>query len=175
MVLGLAGAVMGFFGIVLGGLLADKLRIHTSKGKLYVWLGGVAVAILSAILFLNADHLNLAYAGISILYMSIAMAHGPAMSTINDLVLPRGRATTSAFALMVATFIGIALGPYITGYISDVISAAGVSEGEALRQAMLWTLLLPISGMLVVTQALRHVERDEAGVMDRARALGENI
>ena len=174
-VLGLASVLMGFSGIVIGGILADKLRAYTCKGKLYVLLGSVIGASLSAFLFLSTDHLMLAYAGFFLLYLTIAMGHGPSISTINDLVLPRGRATTSAFSFMVATFIGIALGPYITGHISDVILATGVSDGEALRRAMLWSLLFPLIGIVLVLRALGHIETDEASLMDRARDLGEKI
>lgn len=174
-VLGIGGAVMGFFGIIIGGALADKLRIYTPKGKLYVWLGSILAAIMSAFIFLHTNQLILAYVGICLLYLTVAMGHGPGVSTINDLVLPRGRATTSAFALMVSTFIGVALGPYITGYISDLIVLNGVDQGNALRQAMLWSLLLPAIGAVLVFQALKTIQVDEASVLDRALALGEKV
>lgn len=174
-VLGAASATMGFFGIIVGGLLADRLRVYTAKGKLIVWLCGVVVAMLSVVVFLTADSLILAYAGVSTMYLAIAMGHGPLVATVNDLVLPRARATTSAFSLMVATFIGVALGPYVIGHISDVITTSGVSEGEALRQAMLWSLLLPVIGLVLVVQALQHVESDEGSILTRAQLLGEKI
>ncbi len=174
-ILGLAGAIMGFCGIVLGGVLADRLKTRTPRGKLYVMLAAVIVSILSAIVFLSTSQLTLAYVGISVLLLAISMAHGPAVSTINDLVLPRGRATTSAFAFIITTFVGIALGPYITGHISDNILATGVSSGEALRQAMLWSLLIPVVGVTFVLHGLKHIETDEKNLLDRARDLGEII
>ena len=173
--LGLGTAVMGFFGVVLGGMLADKLRTYTPKGKLYVWLGSITIATLSAFFFLTVNHLALSYTGLFTLYFSISMAHGPGVSTINDLVLPRGRGTTTAFAFMIATFVGIALGPYVIGYLSDVIVARGVSDGEALRQAMLWSLLLPLIGLVLVIRALSYVVVDEESLLARASALGEKI
>ena len=175
LVLGLASAIMGFSGIILGGLLADKLRGYTGKGKLYVWLGGTFMAVISALVFLTTHSLMVAYASVSLMYLTIALGHGPQVSTVNDLSLPRGRSTTSAFALMVATFIGVALGPYIVGYLSDVFIARGNGEGEGLRLAMLWSLLLPVLGLCLIFRVLRHLEADEANLVNRARALGEPI
>ncbi|WP_427968248.1 MFS transporter [Altererythrobacter sp.] len=174
-ILGLAMATMGFVGIIVGGILADRLRLYTPKGKLIVWLGSVSAALVSSLLFLTAQDVRLAYFGFFVLYLTGTMAHGPAVSTVNDLMLPRGRATVSAFAFMISTFGGAALGPYVTGHISDIIAVGGASSGEALRQAMLWTLLLPLTGILFVSRLLRHIADDEESLITRARALGEKI
>jgi MFS family permease len=144
--LGLSFALMGFLGTALGGWAADALRAVTPRGKLYVWLTGVIISCVAAICFLSVSNLRVAYTCIFVMNLSLAAAQGPQFSTINDLCLPRGRATTSAFAYMVATFLGIALGPYVTGHLSDMFVSAGLSSGEALRRAMLWSLLLPAVG-----------------------------
>lgn len=51
----------------------------------------------------------------------------------------------------------------------------GVSEGEALRQAMLWSLSVPIVGVALLAGTLWHIDADETNLRDRARALGEAI
>ncbi len=174
-ILGAGSALMGFLGMLSGGVLADIWRKRNPRGKLYVWLGGMVTSILSALLFLLAENVYLAYAGIFMMLCAGAMASSPFLSTLNDLVLPRGRATVSAFATMVSTFIGVALGPYAVGLISDVFAADGVSGGEALRQAMLCSLLLPLFGVVIAIYAVRNIEEDEASILARARALGEDI
>ena len=175
-VIGVSVALMGFSGVLLGGVLADKLRDYTRKGKLYVWLVGITLSVLSAFLFLLADNLMLAYVGVFLMNLTGPMAHATGVSTINDLTLPRSRATVSAFAFMVATFVGIALGPYLIGYASDmIVSSTGVDGGEGLRQTMFWSLWLPIVGIGLVVLALKHIENEEDSFLERARELGEKI
>lgn len=174
-VLGLGSIVMGVIGAVLGGVLADKLRTRTGKGKLYVFLGSLCASTLSSLIVLTASNVVVAYIAAVFFSLTFYMATGPAASTINDLVLPRGRATTSAFYHMSLTFFGIALGPYFIGYISDTLISMGVSSSESLRQGLLWSLLAPIIGMIFIAMAIRYIEADEASVIERARALGENI
>ena len=99
----------------------------------------------------------------------------PSIATVNDLMLPRARATASAVFLLIMSFIGQALGPYFAGYISDTIMASGVSGAEALRQSMLWSLLAPLAGLALLLVALRSVETDEASLLERARGLGEHV
>ncbi len=175
LVVGVATASMGFLGIVLGGRLADKLRDYTPRGKLYVWIVGITLSMLSGLFYLTRDNLTLVYVGIFFGNLTVTMAHGPGYSTVMDLMLPRGRAVVSAFSLMVATFVGVALGPYITGHISDVIVASGTNSGEALRHAMLWSFTLPIVGVALVALSLFYIEDDEASLLKRAEELGENI
>lgn len=170
---GAATALMGFVGIIAGGVLADWLRQHTPRGKLYVWVCGVAGSAAAAWLFLSAESLNSCYLSVFLLNLMGPMAHGPGVSTINDLMVPRGRATASAFAFMVATFLGTALGPYLIGLASDQLAAGGLPTGEALRRAMLWSLVLPTAGMILVMDAFRHVATDEQSLRLRSRALGE--
>ncbi len=174
-VLGIGFIIAGVVGVVLGGVLADKLRAYTSKGKLYVALGSVIVAILCAVVLLSVHDLTTAYVAVFVVYMTGAMAYGPGNSTVNDLIIPRGRAVATAFYAMAATLLGVALGPYVIGHISDLIAVTGVDDGEALRQAMLWGLLMPLGCGFFIFLAIRNIEGAEATLLDRARALGEDI
>ena len=175
MVLGIGSAVMGFAGIILGGILADKLRARSGKGKLYVLLVSTMGSALAVLVFLNTDNLMVTYAAVCVSYLMGAMGYSPGVSTVNDLVLPRARATASAFYFLINAFIGGALGPYFIGYISDAFLVMGATEGEALRQSMLWSLLTPLVGMSLVFIGLRHIEADEKSLLERARALGEKV
>ncbi len=174
-VIGFGFVALGLPGVLIGGLLADRLRKFTSRGKLYVQLGSTFLSLLALLVFLTADELHVAYAGLYANYLVGAMGFGPAASTPVDLVLPRVRGTLTAFIIMVVTLGAFALGPYITGVVSDSIASTGVGEGEALRRAMLWSLLTAVAGMACSIMAIKHIEVDEASLKDRARALGEDI
>ena len=98
---------------------------------------------------------------------------GPAASTFNDLLLPRMRALASAFYLMMITFIGLALGPYLIGYVSDGLSASTGDSGGALRQAMIYSLTMFGVAAVFIIAALKFLASDETTRLERAKAAGE--
>ena len=168
MVVGLSSAVSGFCGITFGGILADRLRQKFVHGKLVVYLAATVGAIIMSSAFLFSTTLISAYACLAVLFFFTAMATGPAMATINDLNVPRGRATSYAFFTMVTTLIGTAIGPYLIGQVSDVYTAGGASPAEALRLAMIWCLALPVGGLLFGIIAFRALPADEARVREQS-------
>ena len=76
------------------------------------------------------------------------------------------RATASAFYLLVITFIGLALGPYTIGKLSDSIG---------LRDAMLTALLANGLALLFLLVSMRTLARDEGSLIARAREAGEQL
>ena len=98
---------------------------------------------------------------------------GAATSTVNDLVMPRMRATASAYYVLMNTFLGLALGPCLMGQLSDLNMAAGMQPGAALQAAMTWGLLAFAVSAVFLLAALKYLGADEASRVERARALGE--
>ncbi len=172
-VLGVGAAVGGWAGITLGGLLADRLRRYTANARVYI---GIAVPLLStpfAIGFLYSGSVWSAYACSFAFSVFSPMWIGAAASTVNDLVMPRMRALASAYYLLMNTFIGLALGPYLIGQVSDVYMTLGWNAGDALRQAMLWGLGMMAVSLVFLVAALKYLRPDEDSRLERARALGE--
>jgi hypothetical protein len=173
--LGLSAAAGGWIGVTAGGVIADALRRHTVNGRLYV---GIAVPVLAtpvAVLFLVTDSLWVAYACNFVFSIFSPMWVGAAASTVNDLVLPRMRAMASAFYLLMVTFIGLALGPFCIGALSDHFAATGLAPGDALRRAMLWGLGTLGIALVMLVGAVRHLGTEEANRLERARAAGEPV
>jgi len=83
------------------------------------------------------------------------------------------RAIASAFYIMMITFIGLALGPYLIGYVSDGISVATGNSGEALRQAMVYSLSMFLIASVFIIAALKFLPDDEATRLERAKSAGE--
>jgi MFS family permease len=166
-VVGLTAAFSGLFGVTYGGWLADRLRRRSPEGRLKL---GVALAVLPvpfAIWMLSTGNVMLAYAINVPLTVLAAMWIGAGASTVQDLVLPRMRAVASAFYILVLTFIGFALGPYTIGWLSDHL-------GD-LAAAMRWSLAANGLAVVFLMLAQRHLARDEATMIDRARAAGEPV
>ena len=169
--LGLGAAIGGWAGITLGGVLADRLKPRLPTARL--WLG-VAAAVLStpfALIFLLTDSVWVAYGCSAAFSMLSSMWVGGAASTVNDLMLPKMRATASAFYILMITFIGLALGPFMIGQFSDLFGAAGLSDGLALQRAMMLGLVMLAVGILFLLLAMRHLQADEAARDAQAQAL----
>jgi MFS family permease len=92
---------------------------------------------------------------------------GIGASTIQDLVLPRMRAVASAFYILMLTFIGLALGPYFIGALSDAL-------GD-LATAMRIALFANVLAALLMLRLRRTLTRDEETLLTRAQAAGEPV
>jgi MFS family permease len=75
------------------------------------------------------------------------------------------RGVASAFYLLVLTFLGVALGPYLVGQLSDTFGA--------LSPAMQTVLLTNVVAVALIAFAARHLASDEDSLFDRARRAGE--
>jgi MFS family permease len=167
-VVGTTAAFAGLLGVTLGGWLADRLRQSLPEGRLVL---GMAVALLPiplALWMLGTSDVRVAYAVNAPLTMLTAMWIGAGASTVQDLVLPRMRSVAAAFYILVVTFVGLALGPYTIGRLSDML------DGD-LPRAMGWALAANAFAVLFLARALAHLRRDEASLRERARAAGEPL
>jgi len=174
-ILGLGGPVVGISGLLVGGLLSDRLSTVTLRAKMWVWAGGSISAIASAVAFLFAGNYMIAAAALLGVYFFMSIAGAPIIGALNDLVLPRSRATVSSLTFTVTSLFGAALGPFLVGSISDLFVTDGASAGSALRLAMLWGLVLPLAGLIPSIYALLHAPADQQSLLQRARALGEPV
>jgi MFS family permease len=174
-VLGLGAALGGWLGITLGGWLADHLRRYTQDARVYLGLAVPVLATPFGLGFLYTDSAWVAYACSFGFSVFSPMWIGAAASTVNDLVMPRMRALASAYYLLMNTFVGLALGPYLIGQVSDVYIRQGWEQGDALRQAMLWGLGMLLVSMGFLMWALKYLRSEEDSRLDRARAFGEPV
>jgi MFS family permease len=171
--LGLGAALGGWIGVTFGGVLSDLLKRRFVNGRLVIIL---AVPILStpfAYAFVTTENVITAYVCSFFFSMFSPMSIGPAATTLNDLLLPRMRALSSAFYIMMITFIGLALGPYLIGYVSDGITSSGADSGEALERSMIYALGMFGIASVFILGAFKFLPRDEATRIERARAAGE--
>jgi MFS family permease len=173
--LGLGAAFGGFLGITMGGILADTLKRRFPSGR--IMLG--YITILGTIPFLLAllytDSLQTAFILNFFLTMFSSCAGGVPPSTAADLVMPRMRAVAGAYYILVNTFLGLALGPYVMGELSDLFFNQGMNDADALRAAIAVSLVTFIPALIFVWLAARHLPKDEAARLTRAKALGEPI
>ncbi len=139
LIMGFGGAI----GVLCGGLIADRLA-HYDK-RWYVWLP--ALAGLVALPFIVAVYLvDGRYTALMCMIVPAVMSNvylGNAIATTHGLVGLRMRAMSSAILFFILNIIGLGLGPWTIGVVSDYLSA---TEGaDSLRYAMLY--ILPIIGV----------------------------
>jgi MFS family permease len=171
--LGLGAALGGWIGVTLGGVIADLLKRRFAAGRLVVVLVAPILALPFAYGFVTTQNVNTAYVCSFFFSMFSPMWTGPGASTLNDLLLPRMRAIASAFYIMMITFIGLALGPYLIGYVSDLIASSGVESAEALRRAMLYALAMLGVATVILSASFKFLPSDESSRLQRARDAGE--
>jgi len=161
LILGTSAAAAGWFGTTLGGIWADRRRRTRVAGRLHV---GVACGLLAApiaVVMLLTEHTSLALALSLPTTAASSLWIGPGASTVQDLVPPRMRGTASAAYLLVVTFIGLALGPYTVGRLSEAI-------GD-LRLALVLSLAAGLIGVSLLALAARRVEADARRQADGAK------
>jgi MFS family permease len=173
-VLGVAIAVGGWLGATSGGVLSDRLKRRTPRARLYVGMASAALGIPTAIAVLTTGSLTLAFVFTGANTFVSALWIGSAVALSNELVMPRMRATSGVFYILVVTFIGLALGPYSIGEFSDYL-AGSMSAGESLRLAMLVAVGAEGPACVFFWFSSRHVENEETNRVERARAFGEPI
>lgn len=162
-----SGAVSGFLGVTLGGILADRLRRTNPAGRLWVLVFGAIVPVPFLILAFTATTSVPFYIGIFLAQLTASAALGAAAATTQDLVLPRMRGTATGTFFIGTTFLGLALGPYLAGRVSTLSGSLSVG--------MLSLLLSVPVALGCAIAALKLVPAAEASREARARAAGEVI
>jgi len=174
-VMGLCIALGGWLGVTLGGYLGDRFREHSPLGRYYVVFISLALCLPTGLAFALTNDKTVAYISYFLLSAVSPMWLGCAVSTVNDLVMPRMRAIASAFYILMLTFIGLALGPYSIGLASDVLVSNGLDSATALRYAMILGLGALVPATINLVWSSRTLEQDEGTRLERARDLGEPV
>ena len=175
MYIGLGSAVGGLIGVTMGGVTADWAKRKHPAGRLiigFIAIFGTAPLVLWMIYtesLMTAFILNFAH------HIFSASWPGIPPSTAADLVVPRMRAVAGAFFLLVNTMIGLAMGPYFMGQLSDVYRAGGMDRGESLQTAIATGLLIFVATFFLLILAWRHLPKDESTRLARAREQGEEV
>jgi MFS family permease len=167
LVIGLISSLGGLLGVTLGGLLADRFRKRSPAGRLWVGMANALVPIPFSLLSLYAPNATVSLALLAVVQTAASLWVGAGISTVQDLVLPRMRARASAVFLLFVTLLGLALGPFVIGRLSDLL-------GD-LRLAMLAGLGVSLVAAAFFLAAARSVGADESSRAERARLAGEPL
>jgi MFS family permease len=138
--LGPIAAGAGAIGALGGGYLAD--RLGRTDARWNVWLPAIAILCsvpVSIAVYLTADfRVALLLSVIPVLLGATYL--GPTLALTHGLVNARMRAVASSVLLLVLNLVGMGLGPWITGLLSDLLQPT--LGAESLR----WALVIVILG-----------------------------
>jgi MFS family permease len=166
-IMGWGAAISAAIGVIAGGVIADLWRRHDPRGRIFVNMASVVLAAPLAFFIFTTESLKTFYIVFPFAHMCGALWVGAAVATLQDLVLPRMRATAGATYILGTTMVGLALGPYFAGKVADVAQSLRIGI-FALYAMAPFTLL----GLWYGAQRLAALE---ASRVERARAVGEAI
>ena len=166
---GLLAAALGIGGPVIAGPLSDWLTVRMgARGRVWLTIFSLGVSpFISFWLYAASDVMSF-YLRFTLYSIILTLWLPPVYSLLYDLVLPRMRGMTSSIYIIVSTLLGLGMGPYFVGIVSD-------KNGGNLAGAI--TSLNVVGPVIVVILlfVLTRINRDEATVVERARAGGEPV
>jgi MFS family permease len=165
--IGGGSAFGGTLGVLLGGWLGDKLKARSASGRISIAFIPVLAPIPLVIWAYTTASPSLIYILHPIYTILGTMWIGVGAATTQDLVLPRMRGIAGATFIVATTIIGLALGPYFTGYISH-------TSGSLANGVMALFVVTPIT-LFCLWQVKRLLPAAESTRIARAQAAGEPL
>lgn len=141
-------AGIGTVGTLLGGVLSDKLSALRQDRRWYMWVPGIATLVMVPFQFFSylSNDLRVVIPSFICMIVLASMFFGPSFAVSQSLATLRTRAVATSLLLFVQTFVGLGLGPFVAGSISEHLKPT-----VGLQDSMRWGLV--IVGMVNVWAA----------------------
>jgi predicted MFS family arabinose efflux permease len=163
--LGVSGGVGGLLGTWFGGKAADRWSRTDPRGCMLVSAITSSLAVPCFVMtFMSTGFIGaLTWKFVATLLYSAW--YGPVYAAAHSVVSPRMRATASSVILFLISFVGLTVGPFLVGSVSDVLNHGfNLGPGEGLRLA-----LVGILPFILISSALFWVaSRSMADDLQRA-------
>jgi MFS family permease len=166
-ILGWGAAIAAAIGVILGGVLSDLWRRRDPRGRIFINMLAVILPAPAVWIMFTTSDLTTFYIASPFAQLFGSMWVGAAVATLQDVVLPRMRATAGATYVLGTTMVGLALGPYFAGKMADVT--------HSLSAGIFWLYVVPPFTLLALWLGGRRIADLEATRVERARAAGEPI
>lgn len=165
---GLLAAALGMVGPIVAGPLSDWLTARMGgRGRVWLTIFSLGVSPLFGIWTYSADNPTDFYLRFTAYSIILTLWLPPLYSLMYDLVLPRMRGITSSTYIILSTLLGLGMGPYFVGIVSDRTGDLG--------QAIISVNVVVPAILVILFIVLFRVNRDESTMLDRARAGGEGV
>ncbi len=145
--LGIIIGIAGGFGFFVGGYIADTVgRERRQAFFRFLTLAMFVAAVFSALVFLAPS----AFYCLLLLVIPAAISNfylAPVLAQAQGLVSLRMRSVASALVLLIINVIGLALGPLLTGMLSDALEPAFGVESMRYSLLIVSAIVLPWAGI----------------------------
>jgi MFS transporter, Spinster family, sphingosine-1-phosphate transporter len=169
LVFGSLSAAIGILGPMISGPVSDKLseRFH-NRGRISITLLSLGLSPVIAFWVYTAPDATSFYFRFVFYSLVLTQWLPPLYATLYDLVLPRMRGMTASTYIILSTILGLGVGPYAVGMVSD-------ARGGDLSYAILSVNVVAPFIVVMLVALLFRVRRDAASMVELARAAGEQV
>ena len=117
-------ALIGAIGSFTGGFLADRISTKRNDKRWYMWVPGLACLTMVPFQFLAylSPDLGLVVPAFSIMVVLASMFFGPSFAVAQSIATTRMRAVSTSVLLFIQTIIGLSIGPFVVGLLSDLFA-----------------------------------------------------
>lgn len=159
--LGLFGSVGGAAGAIAGGVLGDRLGARDPRALVWISSAGMLLATAGyvAMFTVPSAALSLLLSALATFFLNLFA--GPGSLVLQRVAGQHARATALAVTTFIASGIGQGIAPVATGMLSDTLGPR-LGSGEALRDAILVSLIAGPLGAAAFAAAARTLVRDTA-------------
>ncbi len=135
-------AVPNLISVLAGGFIADRMAKRNIVWLIYVPFLSTLTSVPFLLGFYLAPNLELAFTSLIIASLLSSAFAGALLSAVQGLVGPHARALAAAIMMFVSNLIGIGLGPFAVGVISDFLQS--YLGQESLRWALVSMKVMPL-------------------------------
>jgi MFS transporter, Spinster family, sphingosine-1-phosphate transporter len=159
---------LGIVGPLIAGPLSDFIHRRVPGGRVYVTLVALTLSPFLAFKTYGAATVGEFYLWFTFYSLFLTMWLPPIYACLLDLVLPRMRGMIMSLYILTSTLMGLGLGPYTVGMVSDI-------NGGHIGPAILSLYWLGVPIVILIAMLIRQLPKDDARVVERARAAGEPV
>ncbi|MEO6041803.1 MAG: MFS transporter [Croceibacterium sp.] len=160
--IGAPAALGGFLGVIIGGWSADHLQRRWATGRLWVIFCALLAPIPLNLIGYRSDNLMTFLVCAFLAQLTTSSALGAAAAATQALVLPRMKGTATAIFFLGAALIGLALGPYLAGLVSE--------RSGSLGTGVIANLAIVPAGLAALAFAIARYARSADSAPARAAA-----
>lgn len=147
--------------VLLGGVVNDWLVKRDRRWSIWLLCVSFGASLPFNLAFLAIHHFFVAMVMITVATVVGNLWLGPAFALIQSLAGPRLRAVAAAIYLTVVNIVGLSLGPYVAGALSDALAAHFGPGALGLSISLVLTATDAV-GVVIFFLAVRTVNRDMA-------------
>ena len=165
---GLALGIGGGLGAMAGGAITARAARRDPRAYLTLPALTMVVFAIALLLAVWTDSLVICFSAVAVAAFTQFYLMGPYFAIVQRLAPLRGRAVATAFFFFILSFVGLGLGPYYVGRMSDFFTGA-YGNAEGLRYAMMTLTIISLAAAVIAWFGRNAVLRD-ADVIGGPRA-----